>query len=125
MNSETEVPGHILWRLWPLRRMMGAMSTFDIRHPHGDLLVHLHDESFNTQLRDLLKLAVPSLPQGEITPQRTSRLREISIDHPNFHLLGHAFGPICLEVIQSEDQLATDTVHVIEKVTEALGFSLE
>lgn len=76
------------------------MSTFDVRHPGGDVLVHLQDESFNPRLRNLLDEIVPSLPHGEITQTRIERLRERSLEYPKVHLPFHDFGPICLEVLQ-------------------------
>lgn len=96
------------------------MSTFDVRHPHGDLLVHLQDESFNPKLRDLLDTLVPSLPHGEITQSRIERLRERSVNHPKLHIPHHDFGPICLEVLQPSCPVDDQTWEVVMKITGAL-----
>jgi hypothetical protein len=96
------------------------MSTFDVRHPRGDLLVHLHNESFNPRLRQLLDEAVPGLPHGEISQGRIESLRQRSIDYPRIHLAGHDFGPICLEVIQPSRPITPDTWSVLIRVTDAL-----
>lgn len=96
------------------------MSTFDVRHSTGDLLVHLHDESFNERLRDILDDVVPSLPHGEITQNRVDRLRQRSVDYPKVHLSDHEFGPICLEVLQPSSPITKDTWSVIARLTHAL-----
>lgn len=96
------------------------MSTFDVRHTKGDLLVHLHDESFNERLRDLLDEVVPALPHGEITQNRIDHLRQNSPDYPKVHLPDHEFGPICLEVLQPSTPIGKDTWAVLARLTAAL-----
>lgn len=96
------------------------MSTFDVRHPRGDLLVHLQNESFTPRLRKLLDEVVPSLPHGEISQGRIDRLRQYSLDYPKIHLPFHEFGPICLEVLQPSTPSQGDTWSVLAKLTDAL-----
>lgn len=110
----------IMWRSLATRSMMGIMSTFDVRHPRGDLLVHLLDESFNPKLRQILDEVVPTLPHGEITQGRIDYLRKNSHDYPKLHLPDHEFGPICLEVLQPSTPVSRDTWAVLTRLTDAL-----
>jgi hypothetical protein len=96
------------------------MSTFDVRHPTGDLLVHLHDVSFNPKLRQLLDEVVPRLPHDEISESRVTHLRRHSADFPNIHMPHHEFGPICLEVLQPTQHLSQDTWNVLLELAGAL-----
>jgi hypothetical protein len=96
------------------------MSTFDVRHPRGDLLVHLLDESFTPRLRQILDEVVPTLPHGEISQGRIDYLRKNSLDYPKLHLPDHEFGPICLEVLQPSKPLSGDTWKVLTRLADAL-----
>lgn len=91
-----------------------------MRHPRGDLLVHLHDETFNPRLRQLLDEVVPGLPHGEISQGRIEHLRRRSVDYPRVHLPDHDFGPICLEVLQPSSPINLDTWDMLIKLTDAL-----
>ena len=97
------------------------MSTLDVRHPTGDLLVHLHDESFNPKLRELLDEVVPRLPHDQISESRVTHLRRHSAEYPKIHLPHHDFGPICLEVLQPARYMSQETWEVLLQLAGALA----
>ena len=96
------------------------MSTFDVRHPTGDLLVHLHDESFNPKLREFLDEVVPRLPHPEICESRVKHLRRHSANYPKLHMPHHDFGPICLEVLQPTRHMTPQGWKVLVQLAGAL-----
>lgn len=97
------------------------MSTFDVRHPQGDILVHLHDESFSPELRQLLDDTVPRFPHGEISQGRVEYLRSHSASYPRVHLPEHHFGPICVEVLQPSAAMSPEAWKVMLDLTGALA----
>jgi len=96
------------------------MSTFDVRHGEGDILVHLSDESFGPELMQILSETVPSYPHGEITQQRIDHLRNHSAPYPKLHIPNHQFGPICVEVLQPTDAMSQEAWRVMVDLTGAL-----
>ena len=96
------------------------MSTFDVRHAQGDILVHLSDERFSSELRQLLDETVPRYPHGEISEGRIKHLRSHSATYPKVHIPDHSFGPICLEVLQPSASMSSDAWQVVVDLTGAL-----
>lgn len=96
------------------------MSTFDVRHAEGDILVHLADESFGPDLRQVLDEAVPSYPHGEISQNRINYLRSHSATYPKLHITDHSFGPLCVEVLQPTDAMSLRAWRVMEDLAGAL-----
>lgn len=96
------------------------MSTFDVRHRQGDILVHLNDERFNPELRRILDDTVPRYPHGEISQMRINYLRNHSARYPKLHLPDHTFGPICLEVLQPSASMSQEAWNVMVDLTGAL-----
>ena len=96
------------------------MSTFDVRHGQGDILVHLNDERFSPDLRRILDETVPWYPHGEISQVRINHLRTHSARYPKLHLPDHTFGPICLEVLQPSAWLSQEAWNVVVDLTGAL-----
>ena len=97
------------------------MSTFDVRHAEGDILVHLSDESFGQKLRQILGETVPRYPHGEISQQRIDHLRNHSAPYPKLHIPDHPFGPICVEVLQPADAMSQEAWRVMVDLTGALS----
>ena len=98
-----------------------AMSTFDVRHTQGDILVHLHDESFSSDLRHLLDETLPRHTHGQISQRRVNFLRNHSAPYPKIHLPEHNFGPLCVEVLQPSAPISAETLQVMTKLTRALA----
>ena len=96
------------------------MNTYDVRHRTGDLLVHLEDESFSSQLRTVLDEVVPGLPHGEISSDRVRFLREHSTNIPRVFLTDCDFGRIWLELLQPAMYLDKDTLRLLVDLTGAL-----
>ncbi len=97
------------------------MSTFDVRHAQGDILVHLSDESFGPELRQLLDEIVPRYPHGEISQGRINYLRSHSATYPKLHIPHHSFGPICVEVLQPSTSMSPEAWGVILNLAGALS----
>lgn len=97
------------------------MSTFDVRHAQGDILVHLSNERFSPELRQILDATVPHYPHGEISQTRINHLRNHSAIYPKVDFPNHSFGPICVEVLQPAASLSEETWSVVAELTGALA----
>jgi hypothetical protein len=97
------------------------MSTFDVRHAEGDILVHLSDESFGSELKQILDETVPRYPHGEISQNRINHLRNHSATYPKLHIPEHSFGPICVEVLQPANTLSPEAWRVMLDLAGALS----
>lgn len=97
------------------------MSTFDVRHAQGDILVHLSDESFSDDLRQILDETVPRYPHGKISQVRIDHLRSHSANYPRLHIPDHSFGPICVEVLQPAASMSPEAWNVVVELTGALS----
>lgn len=97
------------------------MSTFDVRHAQGDILVHLFNERFSPELRQILDATVPHYPHGEISQSRINHQRSHSATYPKVDFPNHSFGPICVEVLQPAPALSEETWRVVAEITGALA----
>ncbi len=97
------------------------MSTFDVRHAQGDILVHLYNEGFSSELRQILDATVPRYPHGEISQSRVEHLRSHSATYPKVDFPNHSFGPLCVEVLQPATSLSEETWNVVAELTGALS----
>jgi hypothetical protein len=102
--------------------MIPLMSTtFDIRHTEGDILLHLPDESFGPEVRQLLGETVPGHPHGEITRGRIEHLRRYSLSYPLLHMPFHSLGPLCVEILQPSFPISPEALGLMEDLTRALA----